>query len=121
MNLDACGLLAELALLANTTLSVNIWRTRRARPVPTHLKMRPLSEIPAPVKVSAPRAWLPGSNTCDGSRRLLRRCDLVCAVSISAKNIVRLTLGRSRSWAKVRVHVFPHYVPVGRYLEEPPI
>ena len=35
--------------------------------------------IPAPVKVSAPRAWLPGSNTCDGLRRLLRRCDLFCA------------------------------------------
>jgi hypothetical protein len=64
------------------------------RPNPP-LKMRSLSEFPAPVKVSHRKSWLASQQqTCDGSRFLLRRCDLVRAVSICAKNIVHLALGR---------------------------
>jgi len=48
----------------------------------------------------------------DGLRRLLCRCDLIRAVPVSAKNIVRLALGWSRSRAEVWVHAGPMPVSI---------
>ena len=89
---------------------------------PTHLKMRPLSEIPAPVKVSAPRAWLPGSNTCDGSRRLLRR-RLQSRLRCIDKRENSCSSGPSGGPMGHKFgFTYSHTTsPSGSYLEEPPI
>src|SRR5579863_10240697 len=55
------------------------------------------------------------------SHRLLRCSYHIRAVPVNAKDTVHLALRRGRSGAKVRVHVFPDYVTIWRYFEEPAV